>query len=71
MPNILQFGYFHETPKYYIGLVCVVEVLPYRERLMVYRLGNTHRKNTASLLPRCERLMLAPRRAIMLLSALD
>ena len=22
MPNILQFGYFHETPKYYIGLVC-------------------------------------------------
>ena len=34
------------------------------ERLMLYRLGNTHRKNTASLLPRCERLMLAPRRAI-------
>ena len=34
-----------------------VKALSHRERLILYRLGNVPRKNTASLLPRCERLM--------------
>ena len=44
-------------------MICVEfgdEVLPNRERLILYHLGNVLRKNTASLLPRCERLIRRP-----------
>ena len=34
----------------------IASLLPHGERLMLHRLGNVPRKNTASLLPRCESL---------------